>query len=89
MILKNGFKIFFLCENKSLNQIGLLFELVFQFVLQSVPTGPMILKLFLVFECVNGLSSSYFHEYFKLMSSKHTIRICQSTMGDLFLERQH
>ena len=27
-----------------------------------------------VFECVNGLSPSYFHEYFKLISNKHTIR---------------
>ena len=40
-----------------------------------------------VFECVNGLSPTYFHEYFKLISNKHTIRTRQSTMGNLFLER--
>ena len=42
-----------------------------------------------VFECVNGLSPSYFHEYFKLISSKHTIRTRQSTLGNLFLERRN
>ena len=36
-----------------------------------------------VFECVNGLSPSYFHEYFKLISSKHTTRTRQSTIGNL------
>ena len=41
-----------------------------------------------VFECrVNGVSPSYFHEYFKLISNKHTIRTHQSTMGNLFLEK--
>ena len=42
-----------------------------------------------VFECINGLSPSYFHEYFKLISSKHTIRTRQSTIGNLFLERRN
>ena len=27
---------------------------------------------------------SYFHEYFKLISNKHTIRTRQSTIGNLF-----
>ena len=42
-----------------------------------------------VFECVNGLSPSYFHEYFKLISSQHTIRTRQSTIGNLFSERRN
>ena len=44
---------------------------------------------FFVSECVNGLSPSYFHEYFKLTSSKHIIRTCQFTIGNLFLERRN
>ena len=42
-----------------------------------------------VFECANGSSPSYFHEYFKLILNKHTIRTRQSTMGNLFLERRN
>ena len=42
-----------------------------------------------VFECVNGLSPSYFHEYSELISNKHTIRTLQSIMGNLFLQRRN
>ena len=42
-----------------------------------------------VFECVNGLSPSYFHKNFQLLSSKHTIRTHQSTTGNLFSERRN
>ena len=41
-----------------------------------------------VFECVNGLSPSCFHEYLELISSKHTIRTRQSIMGNLFFVRR-
>ena len=36
-----------------------------------------------IFECVNALSPSYFLEYFKLISNKHTIRTRQSTVGNV------
>ena len=35
---------------------------------------------------VNGVSPSYFREYIKLISNKHTIRTRQSTVGNLVLE---
>ena len=39
------------------------------------------------YECVNGLSPSYFCDYFKKLSSTHAIGTRQATMGNLFLQR--
>ena len=42
-----------------------------------------------VYECVNGLSPSYFGDYFKTLSSTHAMRTRQATMGNLFLQRRN
>ena len=42
-----------------------------------------------VYECVNGLSPSYFCDDFKTLSSTHAIGIRQATMGNLFLQRRN
>ena len=42
-----------------------------------------------VFECVNGLSSHFFENYFTSVASKHGKGTRQSTRGNLFLKRQH
>ena len=42
-----------------------------------------------VYECVNGLSPSYFCDYFKTLSSTHAIGKRQATMGNLFLQRRN
>ena len=40
-------------------------------------------------ECVNGLSPSYFCDYFKTLSSTHATGTRQATMGNLFLQRRN
>ena len=42
-----------------------------------------------VYECVNGLSPSYFGDYFKTLSSTHAMGTRQATMGNLFLQRRN
>ena len=42
-----------------------------------------------VYECVNGLSPSYFCDCFKTLSSTHAIGTRQATMGNLFLQRRN
>ena len=42
-----------------------------------------------VYECVNGLSPSYFGDYFKTSSSTHAMRTRQATMVNLFLQRRN
>ena len=42
-----------------------------------------------VYECVNGLSPSYFGDYFKTLSSTHAMGTHQATMGNLFLQRRN
>ena len=39
--------------------------------------------------CVNGLSPSYFCDYFKKLSSAHAIGTRQAKLGNLFLQRHN
>ena len=42
-----------------------------------------------VFECVNKISPSYFHDYFTLLSSVHQYDTRQARMGSIFLNRRN
>ena len=41
-----------------------------------------------IYECINGLASQYFKNFFTSLSSKYSIVTRQSKKGNLFLERQ-
>ena len=42
-----------------------------------------------IYECVNGLSPSYFGDYFKTLSSTHAMGTRQATMGNSFWQRRN
>ena len=42
-----------------------------------------------VYQCVNGLSPSYFGDHFKTSSGTHAMGTRQATMGNLFLQRRN
>ena len=40
-----------------------------------------------VYECINKISTTYFHDYFTLLSSVHQYDTRQARMGNIFLNR--